>query len=129
MEKYDPLKYPKYDNYDAIEVSKVKDIPRDYDGVMGVPITFLDKFNPDQFEVLGITNGRYDYDVKPSKKYINPIQVGPNGEESNGSKMNTRSTVEMSEKPNGIFYRADNSPRFLKIVYARILIKNKKVRK
>jgi hypothetical protein len=51
--------YPKYDNYDAIEVSKVKDIPADYDGVMGVPITFLDKYNPEQFEILG-----RDYDVK-----------------------------------------------------------------
>ncbi|MCL6423683.1 adenine-specific methyltransferase EcoRI family protein [Brachybacterium sp. JHP9] len=47
--------YPAYDNYDAIEVSKVKDIPYDYDGVMGVPITFLDKFSPDQFEIMGIS--------------------------------------------------------------------------
>lgn len=45
--------YPKYDNYDAIEVSKVADIPFDYDGVMGVPVTFLDKYSPDQFEILG----------------------------------------------------------------------------
>lgn len=45
--------YPKYDNYDAIEVSKVTDIPLDYDGVMGVPITFLDKYCPEQFEILG----------------------------------------------------------------------------
>lgn len=44
--------YPKYDNYDAIEVSKVADIPIDYDGVMGVPITFLDKYNPKQFEIV-----------------------------------------------------------------------------
>ena len=44
--------YPTYDNYDAIEVSKVVDIPSDYDGVMGVPITFLDKYSPDQFEIL-----------------------------------------------------------------------------
>lgn len=44
--------YPKYDNYDAIEVSKVANIPLDYDGVMGVPITFLDKYNPEQFEIL-----------------------------------------------------------------------------
>lgn len=51
--KYDPYLYPKYDNYDAIEVSKVKDIPLDYEGVMGVPITFLDKYNPDQFEIIG----------------------------------------------------------------------------
>ena len=47
--------YPKYDNYDAIEVSKVADIPFDYDGVMGVPITFLDKYSPDQFEIIGIS--------------------------------------------------------------------------
>lgn len=46
--------YPKYDNYDAIEVSKVKDIPIDYEGAMGVPITFLDKYNPSQFEILGL---------------------------------------------------------------------------
>lgn len=45
--------YPKYVNYDAIEVSKVKDIPIDYDGEMGVPITFLDKYNPNQFEIIG----------------------------------------------------------------------------
>lgn len=46
--------YPKYDNYDAIEVSKVSDIPMDYDGVMGVPITFLDSYCPEQFEIVGI---------------------------------------------------------------------------
>ena len=45
--------YPKYVNYDAIEVSKVKDIPLDYKGEMGVPITFLDKYNPEQFEIIG----------------------------------------------------------------------------
>lgn len=45
--------YPKYVNYDAIEVGKVKDIPLDYEGEMGVPITFLDKYNPDQFEIIG----------------------------------------------------------------------------
>lgn len=45
--------YPTYENYDAIEVSKVSDIPFDYDGVMGVPITFLDKYSPDQFEIIG----------------------------------------------------------------------------
>ncbi|QDO82470.1 modification methylase [Shewanella psychropiezotolerans] len=50
---YSPDANPKYANFDAIEVSKTKDIPLDYDGPMGVPITFLDKFNPDQFEILG----------------------------------------------------------------------------
>jgi hypothetical protein len=54
--QYTPAEHPKYDNYDAIEVSKVADIPVDYDGVMGVPITFLDVYNPEQFEVLAITD-------------------------------------------------------------------------
>lgn len=51
--------YPNYDNYNAIEISKTQDIPKDYAGVMGVPITFLTKYNPDQFEIIGS-----DYEVK-----------------------------------------------------------------
>ena len=51
--KYTPDEYPKYDNYDAINVNKVKDIPMDYDGVMGVPVTFLDKYCPEQFKIVG----------------------------------------------------------------------------
>jgi hypothetical protein len=54
--RYLHLEYPTYDNYDAIEVSKTAEIPSDYFGAMGVPITFLDKYNPDQFEILGITD-------------------------------------------------------------------------
>jgi hypothetical protein len=61
---YNPEEYPKYDNYDAIEVSKVADIPMDYDGVMGVPITFLDKYNPEQFEIVGMAaSAGYDKDI------------------------------------------------------------------
>lgn len=53
--------YDRYDNYDAIEVGTYKEIPSDYDGMMGVPITFLDKYNPDQFEILGTSdNGLVD---------------------------------------------------------------------
>lgn len=59
IRKYNEDDYPKYDNYDAIEVSRVKNIPYDYEGVMGVPITFMDKYNPDQFEILGI-----DFQIK-----------------------------------------------------------------
>ena len=51
--KYAPEKYPAYDNYDAINVDKVADIPMDYDGVMGVPISFMDKYDGDQFEIVG----------------------------------------------------------------------------
>jgi len=46
--------YPKYDNYDAINIDRTKDIPMDYDGIMGVPITFIDKYNPEQFEIIGL---------------------------------------------------------------------------
>ena len=56
---YSPEAFPEYDNYDAIEVSRYKEIPRDYDGVMGVPVTFLEKHNPEQFEIVGS-----DYEVK-----------------------------------------------------------------
>ena len=52
--RYTPEEYPHYDNYDAIEVSKVAEIPCDFEGVMGVPITFLDKYNPEQFEIIGL---------------------------------------------------------------------------
>lgn len=52
--------YPKYDNYNAIEVSKTKDIPYDYEGVIGVPVTFLDKYCPEQFEILGLMSGAKD---------------------------------------------------------------------
>lgn len=61
--RYSPEEYPTYDNYNAIEVKKTADIPCDYDGIMGVPITFLDKYNPDQFEMLGrmTTTKKDDY--------------------------------------------------------------------
>jgi hypothetical protein len=63
---YSPEEYPTYDNYDAIEVSKIVDIPMDFAGVMGVPLTFLGKHNPDQFEIVGLS-GTADYPT--TKKY------------------------------------------------------------
>lgn len=57
IEKYDPEKYPKYDNYDAVEVGRTLDIPCDYDGIMGVPISFLEKFCPEQFEIIWQASG------------------------------------------------------------------------
>ena len=66
--KYNPEEFPKYDNYDAIEVSKTADIPCDYDGVMGVPITFLDKYNPGQFEIVG---NEYSLNIDRGRGYVN----------------------------------------------------------
>lgn len=61
---FNKAEYPTYDNYDAINVGKTKDIPTDYAGVMGVPITFLDKYNPNQFEILGLSaSAGYNIDV------------------------------------------------------------------
>lgn len=54
---YDEEIYPKYENYNAINVDKVADIPCDYDGIMGVQITFIDKYNPEQFEIIGLGSG------------------------------------------------------------------------
>lgn len=61
--KYTPEEYPKYDNYDAINVDKTADIPCDYEGVMGVPITFLDKYNPKQFEIVEFRKGKDGKDL------------------------------------------------------------------
>ena len=62
--RYNEEEYPKYDNYDAIEVSKVANIPMDYDGYMGVPITFLGKYNPEQFEIIGMSaSAGYNEDI------------------------------------------------------------------
>lgn len=55
--------YPKYDNYDAINIDKTKDIPMDYEGVMGVPITFMDKYNPEQFEIIKFRKGDDEKDL------------------------------------------------------------------
>ncbi|MBO7723252.1 MAG: hypothetical protein J6S27_05635, partial [Thermoguttaceae bacterium] len=76
--RYSPEKYPQYDNYNAIEVGKTADIPLDYVGAMGVPISFLDKYNPEQFEVLGCTesegkgfsNGLWDSDSKVAQPLV-----------------------------------------------------------
>ena len=77
--KYRPEEYPHYDNYGAINVDKTADIPCDYDGVMGVPITYLDKHNPDQFEIIGATEsegrgfsaGLWDESSKVSQPLVN----------------------------------------------------------
>jgi hypothetical protein len=77
--KYNPEDYPRYDNYNAIEVSKTVDIPEDYDGVMGVPITFMDKYNPHQFTLLGCSdNGAVpdEYKLPHFKKHNEPYVNG-----------------------------------------------------
>ncbi|MBQ9940774.1 MAG: adenine-specific methyltransferase EcoRI family protein [Clostridia bacterium] len=67
--KYVPENYIKYDNYDAIDISTYTDIPCDYKGIMGVPITFLDKLNPEQFELLGVGSGDFAKELGIQKNY------------------------------------------------------------
>ena len=101
--RYSEEEYPSYDNYDAIEVSKTAAIPSDYSGVMGVPITFLDKYCPTQFELLGITDRGNEYGIK-TKEYT-PMDSPKYGD------LNRRGAIMV----NGV----------LKSTYARVLIRNK----
>ena len=84
---YDAEEYLKYDNYDAINVNKTKEIPCDFDGAMGVPITFMNKYNPEQFEILGIFDDKREkseafiqgaptYVDEQHKKYVGPVING-----------------------------------------------------
>ena len=66
--RYSPEEYPTYDNYNAIDVGKTADIPCDYDGAMGVPITFLDKYNPEQFEIIKFRKGNDEKDLSVKGK-------------------------------------------------------------
>lgn len=74
--KYTPEEYPKYDNYNAINVDKVAEIPYDYDGVMGVPITFLDKYNPEQFEIVAFRKGEDGKDLVYSLSRNTSVNLG-----------------------------------------------------
>lgn len=118
---YNPDDYPKYDNYNAINVDKVTDIPCDYDGVMGVPITFLDKYNPEQFEIIGLGNGAELFG--PAKIYENPIMI-KNKKEYNGNAIN-RVLVYPAKGNENTIYKADNAAYLLVAPYARILINKK----
>ena len=93
-EKYDPARYPKYDNYDAINVDKTVDIPKDYAGVIGVPISYLMHHNPELFEIVGTTdNGLCDKAlwIHPEEKHNEPF--------INGKKKYTR--ILIRRKPVG----------------------------
>ena len=120
-----PEKYPKYDNYDAINVDKTIDIPMDYDGVMGVPITFLDKHNPEQFEIvaLGIV-GSIDFTCNKKMEILDK-----NGNSTGKFTFNAKGTLYRKYNP-----KIDKAPAFkdcetgelYSSIYARILIKKRK---
>lgn len=104
--------YPKYDNYDAIEVCVTNGIPSDYDGVMGVPITFLDKYCPEQFEILGLTC--------TAETMLNPVKLG---EDFITEYRRQGGTGHVSANMYGVCYYGENGQA--KVPYGRILIRRK----
>lgn len=94
--RYSEDEYPTFDNFDAIEVGKTSDIPYDYDGIMEVPITFLDKYNPDQFEILGLTQiGCHDLcpDTKRYNDYKEITRATDKPTGSSGGKTNENAVL------------------------------------
>jgi hypothetical protein len=120
--KYSRAEYPKYDNYDAINVDRYTDIPMDYDGAMGVPITFLDKHNPEQFEILGITKTWFG---SATKIYPKQIQVNADGSKSIVTKLNDGATIKLKKPPVEKTYYVVGKNCFIQL-YARVLIRRKK---
>lgn len=116
--------YPKYDNYDAINVDKVCEIPEDYDGVMGVPISFMDKYCPEQFDILGYT--AKDMGV-PCLKFYKNLEQSLNGEPFIRNTKSARFSpmILYTEKPSKTCYRASNANGFMIKTYGRILIRRR----
>ncbi len=111
--------YAHYDNYDAIEVPYTDAIPSDYDGAMGVPITFLDKYCPEQFSILGITKTWFG---GANKVYPEQIQVNTSGKESRVTKLNDGAVLQHTEIPvDETYYIVGGS--YYTQVYARVIIK------
>ncbi len=123
---YNKKDYPKYENYDAINIDKTTDIPADYDGAMGVPISFLDKYNPDQFEIiaLGIT-GSINFTKNKKMEILDKTTGKPTGKFT----INAKGTLYKLYNPD-----TDKPPAFKDIetgdlyssIYARIIIKKRK---
>jgi hypothetical protein len=119
--KYTSEKYLPIDNYNAINVNRIEEIPFDYSGLMGVPVTFFDKYNPDQFEVIGITRA---WDGKASKIYPEQIQINKSGKRSKVSKLNDGPAILISNPPSGKTYYEVGGKYYLGL-FQRILIRNK----
>lgn len=114
--------YERYDNFDAIEVPFTDAIPNDYDGAMGVPITFLDKYNPEQFEILGITTSTFGGSCK---KYPKQIQVGTDGKRSEVTKLNDAPAIKVTAPPAGKTYYIVKDEYYV-LSYHRVLIRHRR---
>ena len=118
--------YDKYDNYDAIEVPYTDAIPSDYDGVMGVPISFLDKYSPEQFEILGATQRGCHDEVPDTRKYDDYWEVRQSGKKtgSSGGKTNENANLLGNDGKKNYFINKDG--RVIQSAYQRIFIKHRR---
>lgn len=126
--KYNEKEYAKYDNYVAINIDKVTDIPYDYKDLMGVPITFMDKYNPAQFEIIGLLNSSNEElaGIKYTRKYTDFKEIkqdltftGASGNKTNGNPV-------LKGKPSkGNYYINIETGETVYSLYARILIRRK----
>lgn len=123
------IEYPHYDNYDAIEVPFTECIPSDYDDVMGVPITFMDKYNPEQFEIIGLLQSSTDEQAGiPNLRYYDGFKemrqdmsyTGASGKKANGN------PVVAGKSAKGNFLYCESTNEYVHSVYARIVIRPKK---
>lgn len=112
--------YLHYDNCDAIEIPFTDAIPNDYKGMMGVPISFLDKYCPEQFEIVGITKTWFRF---ANKVYPEQIQISKDGKQSKVTKLNDGATIELTKIPHDIYYKVED--KIYTQVYARVLIRKK----
>jgi hypothetical protein len=117
--KYSPDDYPKYDNYDAIDVTSIADIPVDYDGLIGVTPGFLAKRNPSQFKIVGIAKTWWGM---ASKTYPTQIQIKKAGKRSEVSKLNDAPAIKIDTLPAGKTYYTVGDEMFI-ATYVRILIR------
>jgi hypothetical protein len=113
--------YDRYDNYDAIEVPFTDAIPSDYDGIIGVPITFLDKYNPDQFEILGYEKS---YHLQ-TRKYEMQLQVDKSGKKSNVTKLNDGVAIKVDRPPTNQTYYIVDGEHYIQ-QYKRIFIRHRR---
>ena len=118
--------YEKYDNYDVIEVPFTDAIPSDYEGIMGVPITFLDKYSPEQFKIMGATQRGCHDEVPDTKKYDDYWEVKPTGQKTGSSGGKTNENANLLRNDGKKNYFLNKEGRIVQSAYQRIFISHKR---
>jgi len=118
------MAYDHYDNYAAIDVPFTDAIPSDYEGVMGAPISFLDKYSPEQFEIIGMSKTPIGNHLR-TKEYPRQVQVDKNEKRSNVTKLNDGAAIHVEKPPSDKPYYEVDGKKFI-AVYPRVLIKHRK---